>query len=557
MKRRTNRSSLPAKRPLAFGLVLAAALAVAALVGALVIGGPAPTPNASAHEAGQPPATDDVPDAGAPPGEVRPGTTSGAPPGPSPVRVVPDQLLVKFEEGTPPGVVRRVLARAGVTPERRIDHTGARTVEVAPAERAAALAELDASAAVEYAETDVVLTALDTVPNDAQWPGQWGPSKVSAPRAWDAARGSANVIVAVLDTGVDFGHPDLRGAAVPGYDFVGNDGEPADDHGHGTAAAGVLAARTNNIEGLAGVCWSCALMSVKVLDATGSGNTSTIAQGIVWAVDHGADVINLSLGGPGSQTLGLAAAYAASKGVLLVAAAGNSGVSTPMYPAALPEVVSVAATDQADQRYSWSNFGPWVQVAAPGCNIAPLRGGGYGNFCGTSSATPVVAGLAGLALSAKPTATRAELEHAIRSAVVPVSAGVQYGRVDGARTLSALAVQFPAPQPPAPPPPPTASPTPVPVVATNVRGRVTGARPTWVVARRVGSGRMTATLAFGGASRLALSVVNRTGTTIRRVAGASPLRAAVAARAGTYKFVVRGGRAATARFTLRLSYRTP
>jgi len=465
--------------------------------------------------------------------------------------VTPDQLLVRFEEGTPQSVVATVLARAGVMPESRIDHTGARVVAVAPAERAAALAALDASGAVEYAESDVVLRALDTVPNDVYWPDQWGLAKVASPRAWDAARGSANVVVAVLDTGVDFNHPDLRGGSVSGYDFVNNDTDPSDDHGHGTAAAGVVAARTNNSEGVAGICWVCSVMAVKVLDASGSGNTSTTARGIVWAVDHGADVINMSLGSPGStQTLAAAVEYAASKGVLLVAAAGNSGVSTRVYPAAYPTVMSVAATDASDQRYSWSNYGSWVQVAAPGCNVAPVPAGAYGNFCGTSSATPVVAGLAGLALSAKPTATKAAVEQGIRSSVVPMQSVVQYGRVDAARTLAALGVQAPAPA--------TApQSTNAPLISTSVRGRLSKRHPTRIVGRKVAAGRIAVALTFTGASRLTLSVVDRSGKTIRRVTGASSLRTAVTQGAGTYRFVVSGSNLKSAPFTLQLSYRSP
>jgi subtilisin family serine protease len=574
MKRRTRFVRTLANRPGTTGLLLAVALGIGSLAILLAVYRSSGSPRATVTEQ---PATDDVPDAASPPGEVRPGTIGGGAGSAPRVRVVPDRLLVKFEEGTPSEVVTAVLARAGVTAATRIARTGTRLVEVPPAERAAALAALDASGAVEYAESDVIVSVLETVPNDAHWSTQWGPTKVSTPRAWDVARGSPTIVVAVLDTGVDFGHADLRGASVPGYDVVNDDSEPGDDHGHGTATAGVVAARTNNTEGIAGLCWTCSLMAVKVLGATGSGSTSTVARGIVWAVDHGARVINLSLGGPGStQTLADAVDYAASRGVVVIAAAGNSGVSTPFYPAAYPSVVSVAATDASDQRYSWSNYGAWVQVAAPGCNVAPLRGGGYGSFCGTSSATPLVAGLAGLALSAKPGATRAQLEQAIRSAVVPIQAGVQYGRVDAVRMLSALGAEPPAPSPaPSPPPPawqppsapPPADPQPpptttlppaprAPVVSTTARGRVSRRHPV-VLRRTVAAGAIVATLTFRGASRLTVSIVDRRGRTVGRVTGASPLRAAVIGRAGTYRFIVSGHSLRAAPFTLRLSYAAP
>lgn len=336
----------------AVGVLLLAAVAVA--VSLLSSAGP-PSAPPEAQPAEESPVLDDVPDATIP-GQVRPGTAGGAPPRPV-VTVLADQILVRFAEGTSPEVAEAALAEAGAQPRTRIARTGTRVVSVPPARRAAVLATLAASPAVEYAESDVLLQILDTVPNDSRWSEQWGARKVAAPRAWDTARGSGSVVVAVLDTGVELGHPDLRGAAwVPGYDFVNGDSDPADDQGHGTAVAGVAAATTNNGVGVAGICWTCSLMAVKVLDANGSGSTSTIARGIVWATDHGADVINLSLGGPGStQTLADAVAYAASKGVTLVAAAGNNGTSSPFYPAAYSAVISVGATDGSDRRYSWSN----------------------------------------------------------------------------------------------------------------------------------------------------------------------------------------------------------
>jgi hypothetical protein len=186
-------------------------------------------------------------------------------------------------------------------------------------------------------------------------------------------------------------------------------------------------------------------MPVKVLDRNGSGPTSTIAAGIVWAVNHGAQVINLSLGGAGTtQVLQDAVSFAASKGVLVLAAAGNSGSTTKFYPAAYPSVVSVGATQEDDTLYSWSNRGAdWVQVAAPGCDTAPVRGGGYGNFCGTSAATPVVSGIAGLALSLDPTITPDRLAQALRTTARQGTSGVQYGRVNALRTLAALGLVAP------------------------------------------------------------------------------------------------------------------
>jgi hypothetical protein len=207
----------------------------------------------------------------------------------------------------------------------------------------------------------------------------------------------------------------------------------------------VIAARTQNHEGQAGMCWKCSVMPVKVLDRNGSGPTSTIAAGIVWAANHGARVINLSLGGAGTtQALQDAVLFAASKGVLVVAAVGNSGSSTKFYPAAYADALSVAATASNDNLYDWSNRGlDWVQVAAPGCNVAPVRGGGYGDFCGTSSATPIVSGIAALALSLDPGLSKEALERALRRTARHGISGVEYGRVNALYTLAALGLTAP------------------------------------------------------------------------------------------------------------------
>jgi subtilisin family serine protease len=269
-------------------------------------------------------------------------------------------------------------------------------------------------------------------------------------------------------------------------------------------------------------------MPIKVLDAKGSGDDTVIAAGIVWAADHGARVINLSLGGPGSSVeLENALAYASAKGVIVVAAAGNAGVTTRFYPAADPYTVSVAATTVADQRYSWSNFGSWVQLAAPGCNFAPILGGGYGTFCGTSSATPVVAGLVALELSAQPAATATEAEDALVRAAVPLLAFVRYGRIDAGKTLSLLR----------------------PAAATSLVFRGTlGSR---VRARTysvdVGAGALSATLRFTGGKRLTLT------TPIGQARGKSPLQVSGTPAAGTFSVRVSGAGAKTS-FVLTVNY---
>src|SRR5712691_7834573 len=266
-----------------------------------------------------------------------PPATSSPPPAP---QYVPDLLNVRFKPRTPAAAVRDELERARVTEYRRIPQIGVYVVRVAPERRAAALASLQASRWVTRAERGVFLHALSTNPNDADWPSQWGLRTVGAPLAWELTRGSSAVVVGVLDTGADEAHPDLRGAFVAGTDLVNGDEAPGDDHGHGTAVAGIIAARTNNRVGIAGICWACLVMPIKVLDSTGTGDDSTIAAGIVEAVDAGAFVINMSFGGPDTTAaLGDAIVYAQSKGVVLVVAAGNTGTTEPFYPAAYPGVL--------------------------------------------------------------------------------------------------------------------------------------------------------------------------------------------------------------------------
>jgi subtilisin family serine protease len=351
----------------------------------------------------------------------------------------PGRIAVVRERGAQAAAVRAAFARAGVVLERALPEIDSYVVRVDPDRQPAAARFLRASRAIDEAEPEVVAHALDTTPDDDEWPLQTGLRLVGFPRAWDLSRGSAAVVVAVVDTGVDPNHPDVRGALVPGINLVDTAAPPVDDQGHGTAVAGIVAARADNKQGMAGTCWFCSVMPVKVLDRTGSGGDTRIAAGIVWATDHGAQVINLSLGGPGaSRTLAAALGYARSRGAIVVAAAGNSGSTTPFYPAADTNALSVAGTTTTDRAYSWSNFGAWVDVAAPGCNVAPRLGGGFRTFCGTSSAAPIVSGLAALALSIAPAATSGEIADAIRRESAALPDLVHFGRIDAPRALAAL-----------------------------------------------------------------------------------------------------------------------
>jgi subtilisin family serine protease len=459
---------------------------------------------------------------------------------PTTVRFDPGRITVTFTRGATRRQIEAAFGRAHVTLEQAIPRIRAYMVAVDPSRADQAVESLRSSRGVASAGQEVLADALDVTPNDTDWPQQWGLRVARLPQAWSQVQGAKPVVVAVVDTGVDPNQPDLRGAIVPGHDFVHQSANPMDDEGHGTAVAGVVAARTDNHEGIAGVCGTCLIMPVKVLDSTGVGDDSVIAAGIVWAADHGAKVINLSLGGPGTTpALDAAVAYAVRKGTFVAAAAGNSSSTTPFYPAASPQAVGVAATTQADQPYSWSNSGPWAKLAAPGCNPAPLLAGGYGMFCGTSAATPLVAGLAGLSLGMTPTAGPQQLTQALEQAALPMPAFVQFGRVDAPGTLAALAA--------APPPPQQET-------KTVFKGKLTARSRERTYTRAVQAGSVVATVAFTGARSLTLTLVPQKppGKTVR-VAGPSPLRIERALPAGTVKFVVRGAAAAT--YTLTITNR--
>ncbi len=278
---------------------------------------------------------------------------------------------------------------------------------------------------VEWAEPDYIARAI-AVPNDPLYSSQWGLTKIQAANAWDIETGSSDVVVAVLDSGVDLDHADLSGRLwtnpgevagngvdddnngyiddVNGWDFVNNDKTPDDDYGHGTLTAGISTAATNNGQGVAGVCWDCRIMAVKVMNASGTANYSDIAAGVVYAAEKGAEVINLGLGGYSDSATLKAAIQSASATAVVVAGAGNDDVSTPFYPAAYDGyVLADAATTNTDTKAGFSNYGTYVDISAPGDNIDnTAMGGGYTASSGTSMSTPFVSGLAALLRSHNP-----------------------------------------------------------------------------------------------------------------------------------------------------------
>jgi len=244
------------------------------------------------------------------------------------------------------------------------------------------------------------------VPNDEFYrPYQWNLPFIGSERGWRVSTGDPAVIVAVVDTGVDLDHPDLRGRLVPGRNVLNPGAPPQDDQGHGTHVAGIIAARTNNHRGVAGVTWQCRIMPVKVLDARGAGNLFDVGDGIIWATDNGAKVINLSLGNyVESRYLRDAVRYAFARDVVLVAASGNDALPDSGFPASYPEVLAVSALRPDRRLADYSNYGAAIDLTAPGDEIAStFPDDRYAALSGTSMASPHVAGVAALVRSVNPT----------------------------------------------------------------------------------------------------------------------------------------------------------
>ncbi len=270
---------------------------------------------------------------------------------------------------------------------------------------------------IKYAEKNETLSTQMT-PNDPQFGSQYAPQQVESDTAWDTAgTGSSDVTIAVVDQGAMYDHPDLAAnyKSNPGYDFVDSDSDPYPDsmqeEYHGTHVSGCASAVIDNGTGVAGQSNS-SLINARTLSEGGSGSTSDIADGVEWAADQGADIINMSLGGGGyNQTMKDAVTYANNQGALLICAAGNNGSSSVSYPAAYSECMAISAVDDSENLASFSQYGD-VDLAAPGVNVLSTTTdtrGSYEELSGTSMATPVTSGVAGLTLAQWPSLTNNEL----------------------------------------------------------------------------------------------------------------------------------------------------
>ena len=359
---------------------------------------------------------------------------------------VPGEYVVAFEPGTDKAKAAR-------------DH-GGRIFTSIPAlgldgvvfedKKADKARELKRDKRFRSVEPNAIYRAMYT-PNDPGFGQQYAWTRINAQAAWDKTLGSSSVTIAVIDTGVQRSHPDLDAKIVGGYDFVQNDTAPDDGNGHGTHVAGTAAGETGNATGGAGMCPGCRVMPIRVLDNSGSGTLANVARGITYAADNGAKVINMSLGGSGTSTLQQAVDYAASKGVFQACAAGNDNTSSTSYayPGAYANCFAVASTTSTDARSSFSNYGTWVEVAAPGSSIySTWLNSGYNTISGTSMAAPHVAGLGGLLASQGLTGTQ------IRDRICSTSAKITgtgsfwtCGRIDANAAVGGTTT------PPPPPPP--------------------------------------------------------------------------------------------------------
>ena len=390
----------------------------------------------------------------------------------------PGHILVRFKPMVSRQGVSSIIRTYGSRSYRRIPVVDLYRVEI-PQDRTVEemLYVWNQNIQVEYARPDYVAHVAVT-PNDRFFEDQYALSNtgqqipvpgsptgkanadISATSAWEETKGDESIVIAVIDTGVDLNHPDLKNKILnPGRDFVNDDFDATDDHGHGTFVAAIAAAETNNDEGIAGVAWNCSILPVKALGDDGDGYYSDVIEAIIWASENGAHIINLSLGGGSPDTdLEEALRLAVQGGAVVVAAAGNDDGASVLYPAKYDQyVLAVAATDYNDIRPEWSNFGPEIDVAAPGESIISAVptwyfGTGslpYGIGGGTSYSCPHVAGLAALILGLKPWLSPQDIMKVIRYTADDINASeypgqddyVGYGRINMATALVPIQIK--------------------------------------------------------------------------------------------------------------------
>ncbi len=399
-------------------------------------------------------------------------TASGAPQFSQRESYAPEEIIVEFRPLVPEAIAEKITQNVGAKIKTKLFLPQTFVLKVPGGQEENLAKILSQNPLISYAEPNFEAQALE-IPNDPYFSSQWGLTKIQAPGSWDVTHSSQSAKIAILDTGIDRDHEDLSSKIVARINFTDTSSDD-DLYGHGTHVAGIASAQTANGIGVAGLGYDAGLISVKVLNDSGSGYYSWIANGIIWATDNGVRVINMSLGGSSSSsTLKNAIDYAWSKGVVLTCAAGNSGNTSPTYPGYYPNCIAVAATDSNDQKASWSSYGDWVDVAAPGVNILstfpnhPYSIGKNLNYdygSGTSMATPYVAGLASLLLGYNSGLTNNQVRRAIETYADDIAGTGNYwsqGRINAYRSLSSFLTT------PTPTPTLTITPTPTPTPPLN------------------------------------------------------------------------------------------
>ena len=350
-------------------------------------------------------------------------------------------VLVKPKAGVHEPALQSLFAAHEAKQVGHIRQINVRVLEVRADKLERVLASLKSHSKIKFAEQDV-RRAPAVVPDDTYYSLAWHLPKISAPAAWDVTTGSSNVVIAILDSGINAAHPDLAPLIVPGWNVFDNNANTDDLSGHGTGVAGNAAAVGNNLLGIAAVAWGCRLMPVRVTDVGGWATDQMIAVGLVYAAEHGAKVANASFGMVGvSSTLSAAAEYFQSKGGVFTVAAGNDASFDPT-----PDdryILRVNATDQSDVIASFSATGNNLDLCAPGVNIVTTtRSGGYGSATGTSSSAPIVAGVAALVLSVNPTLTPGQVRTILKQTADDLGAAgwdtaYGWGRVNAFRAVQA------------------------------------------------------------------------------------------------------------------------
>ena len=354
---------------------------------------------------------------------------------------VPGRLLVQPRAGLAEAEFDKIIKKQGGKQVGKIEGINVRVIQLPPqASEKAVEALLKKNKHLKFAERDMIVRPEGTA-NDTYYSSAWHLPKIGATTAWDVTTGD-NVVIAVLDSGVDATHPDLAGRLIPGWNFYDNNSNTADVFGHGTLVAGSASANTNNGVGVASVAGNALIMPLRISATDGSASFSNMAKALTWAADKGAHVANISYQSvSGSATVASAAQYMKNKGGVTVVAAGNTGVEQTFAPT--DTMISVSATTSSDAVASWSSYGSYVDVAAPGSGIwTTKKGGGYGSANGTSFASPVTAAVIAMMRSVNPVLPPADLEKILISTAVDLgTAGFDkkfgHGRINAAAAVSA------------------------------------------------------------------------------------------------------------------------